>query len=85
MMIINMFGYQHIFITFIKVTDNLSTSTGVKYLSLRRLADLVMVEGLLLTVPWGCLQFVIVVFPDHTHYFRISTDANQFLYGGCQS
>ena len=26
-----------------------------------------MVERLFLTVPWGCLQFVIVVFPDHTH------------------
>ena len=22
-----------------------------------------------LAVPWGCLQFVIVVFSDHTHYF----------------
>ena len=28
---------------------------------------LVMVERLFLTVPWSCLQFVIVVFPDHTH------------------
>ena len=28
---------------------------------------LVMVERLFLTVPRGCLQFVIVVFPDHTH------------------
>ena len=28
---------------------------------------LVMVEQLFLAVPWGCLQFVIVVFPDHTH------------------
>ena len=28
---------------------------------------LVMVEWLFLTVPLGCLQFVIVVFPDHTH------------------
>ena len=28
---------------------------------------LVMVERLFLTVPLGCLQFVIVVFPDHTH------------------
>ena len=28
---------------------------------------LVMVERLFLTVPWGCLRFVIVVFPDHTH------------------
>ena len=28
---------------------------------------LVMVERLFLAVPLGCLQFVIVVFPDHTH------------------
>ena len=28
---------------------------------------LVMVERLFLTVPRGCLQFGIVVFPDHTH------------------
>ena len=28
---------------------------------------LVMVERLFLTVPRGCLQFVIVVFSDHTH------------------
>ena len=27
---------------------------------------LVMVERLFLTVPRGCLRFVIVVFPDHT-------------------
>ena len=27
----------------------------------------VMVERLFLAVPQGCLQFVIVVFPDHTH------------------
>ena len=26
-----------------------------------------MVELLFLVVPWGCLRFVIVVFPDHTH------------------
>ena len=37
---------------------------------------LVMVERLFLAVPRGCLQFVIVVFPDHTHlliliYFKI--------------
>ena len=29
---------------------------------------LVMVEQLFLAVPRGCLQFVIVVFPDHTHF-----------------
>ena len=28
---------------------------------------LVIVERLFLTVPRGCLQFVIVVFPDHTN------------------
>ena len=30
---------------------------------------LVMVERLFLAVPWVCLLFVIVVIPDHTHYF----------------
>ena len=31
---------------------------------------LVIDVWLFLPVPWVCLQFVIVVFPDHTHYFR---------------
>ena len=31
--------------------------------------SLVMVERPRLAVLWGCLRFVIVVFPDHTHYF----------------
>ena len=31
--------------------------------------SLVMVERLFLAVPQSCLRFVIVVFPDHTHYF----------------
>ena len=30
---------------------------------------LVMFERLFLAVPRGCLRFVILVFPDHTHYF----------------
>ena len=34
---------------------------------------LVMVERLFLAVPWGCLQFVIVVFPDHTHLLVLRT------------
>ena len=34
---------------------------------------LVMVERLFLAVPRGCLQFVIVVFPDHTHYYFFIT------------
>ena len=33
---------------------------------------LVMVERLFLTVPRGCLQFVIVVFPDHTHLLYLA-------------
>ena len=28
---------------------------------------LVMAERLFLAMLWGCLRFVIVVFPDHTH------------------
>ena len=28
---------------------------------------LVIVEWVFLAVPWGCLRFVIVVFPDHAH------------------
>ena len=34
---------------------------------------LVMVEGLFLAVTQGCLQFVIVVFPDHTHLLFMSS------------
>ena len=36
---------------------------------------LVLVEQLFLTVPRDCLQFVIVVFPDHTHLLFFSTQA----------
>ena len=38
---------------------------------------LVMVERLFLAVPQGCLRFVIVVFPDHTHYFFSLFNAGQ--------
>ena len=42
---------------------------------------LVVVERLFLAVPQGCLQFVIVVFPDHTHLlFFISKDVNLVFY-----
>ena len=34
---------------------------------------LVMIEWLFLAVPWGCLRFVIVVFPDHTHLLFFAT------------
>ena len=35
---------------------------------------LVVIDWLFLAVPWGCLLFVIVVFPDHTHllFFTVS-------------
>ena len=35
---------------------------------------LMMVERLFLAVPRGCLQFVIVVFPDHTHLLFLYQD-----------
>ena len=40
---------------------------------------LVMVDRLFLAMPWGCLQFVIVVFPDHTH-LQFETRSN----GSCE-
>ena len=35
---------------------------------------LLMVERFFLPVPQGCLQFVIVVFPDHTHLIFLFTN-----------
>ena len=40
---------------------------------------LVMVEQLFLAVPQGCLQFVIVVFPDHTHLLFFTCNINPQL------
>ena len=34
---------------------------------------LVVVGRLFLAVPQGCLRFVVVVFPDHTHLLFLST------------
>ena len=34
----------------------------------------VIVVWLFLAMAWVCLQFVIVVFPDHTHYFCVWPD-----------
>ena len=43
---------------------------------------LVMVVWLFLAVPSGCLRFVIVVFPDHTHllffYLKLCKDVLKF-------
>ena len=41
---------------------------------------LVMIEQLFLVVPRGCLRFVIVVFPDHTHLLFLGTQpCNNFM------
>ena len=44
---------------------------------------LVMVEWLFLAVSRGCLQFVIVVFPDHTHllFFIVLTSWHRSVSG----
>ena len=39
---------------------------------------LVIVVWLFLAVPWVCLQFVFVVFSDHTHYFGLGILALYF-------
>ena len=49
---------------------NLSSRELVALLNLSSWC-LVMVERLFFAVPRGCQRFVIVVFPDHTHYFRL--------------
>ena len=41
---------------------------------------LVMVERLFLAVPRGCLRFVIVVFPDHTHLLFLGSRPKCSLY-----
>ena len=46
---------------------------------------LVMVVQLFLAVPQGCLQFVIVVFPDHTHllfFLILVLKCNNFEFNG---
>ena len=39
---------------------------------------LVMVERLFLAMPRGCLRFVIVVFPDHTHLLLLVKRASKY-------
>ena len=45
---------------------------------------LVIVVWLFLAVPWVCLQFVIVVFPDHTPYFYRLKNGHRVLYYNSQ-
>ena len=44
---------------------------------------LMMVERLFLAVPRGCLRFVIVVFPDHTHLLFLNN--NYYVYHSSQT
>ena len=44
---------------------------------------LVMVEWLFLAVPWGCLQFVIVVFPGHTHLLCLMWNSKHNTFKFC--
>ena len=41
-------------------------------------------ERLFLAVPRGCLQFVIVVFPDHTHLLFLRYGSGQTMPKFCQ-
>ena len=55
-----------------------TTSFAIIMMGKRELVDLLWLSSLCLlivvwlffTVPWVYLQFVIVVFPDHTHFFQ---------------
>ena len=40
---------------------------------------LVIVVWLFLAVPWVCLQFVVVIFPDHTRLLFLKVAFHQFL------
>ena len=44
---------------------------------------LVMVEQLFLAVPRGCLRFVIVVFPVHTHLLFLAVSVMSYTWGKC--
>ena len=46
---------------------------------------LVMVERLFLTVPRGCLQFVILVLPDHTHLLFLAIAGASVSHGHISS
>ena len=40
---------------------------------------LLMVVWLFLGVPWVCLQFVIVVFPNHTHLIFLGSESPLYI------
>ena len=50
----------------------------VALLSLSSSLCLVIVVWLFLAVPWVCLQFVTVVFPDHTHLLFLKVHVQLF-------
>ena len=67
--------YVLLYVTFVHSNTAIILMGKRELIALLNLSSwcLVMVERLFLAVPRGCLQFVIVVFPDHTHllYFGI--------------
>ena len=64
------------------VCTQLMTNRKRELIALLNLSSwcLVMVERLFLAMPRGCLQFVIVVFPDYTHLLFLSEHA---IFIGC--
>ena len=69
-----------------RVAVAICTHCWFKYLNVSCRLKLMMVEWLFLAMPRGCLRFVIVVFPDHTHLLFFSIKADSFpdaskLYG----
>ena len=60
---------------FIKIHELESQSAPPTTMQTKGIDQLMMVERLFLVVPRGCLQFVIVVFPDHTHLLFMTSTA----------
>ena len=63
-----MFGFARFFMSILALQSSIILMGKRELVALLNLSSwcLMMVERLFLVVPWGCLQFVIVVFPDHT-------------------
>ena len=57
----------------------LSYLSVLLYIAIGMVAIWQATSGICFAVLWGCLRFVIVVFPDHTHLL-FSMRAEHFLY-----
>ena len=67
--IINIWGRNHITLLYVHSSIAIILMGKRELVALLNLSSwcIVMVERLFLAVPRGCLLFVVVVFPDHTH------------------